>query len=435
MLKDVLIRTQLPLANLRAQTYDGASNMSGEFNGCQAEIKKQQPLALYTHCGAHVTHLITSKAVSAAPFIRDALDAVQELGNLYSQSGKFKSTYLDTNATKPEIQSPTNLKPICPTRWLTRRPAVKSVMDNIEYVLQALANAAANFGSTTAARASGLYSTLKKAKCYLGLKASLPILTLMEALNRSLQAKDQTVEGMIQCAKVLKDQLTQLRDDEEFSALFTEVTGFIEETDEMESFCEPRRRKVPSKLGSGLFAPSEQTVQEQFRRQYFAAIDSAIANLDNYFSATDIHKYGQIALMLTSGKANPAVIDRYPELSSDLELELKFFHRQFPSETTIEGIHKTMRDMNPQMRQMFRAVEQLLRLLLVSPASSCTAERSFSALRRIKTWLRSTMGQTRLNNLMVCAVHSDLLMEINPLDIAKEFVSNCQTRRVVFGRM
>ncbi|KAJ8027013.1 Zinc finger MYM-type protein 1 [Holothuria leucospilota] len=35
MLKDVLIRTQLPIANLRAQTYDGASNMSGEFNGCQ----------------------------------------------------------------------------------------------------------------------------------------------------------------------------------------------------------------------------------------------------------------------------------------------------------------------------------------------------------------------------------------------------------------
>lgn len=160
------------------------------------------------------------------------------------------------------------------------------MMDNIEYVLKALANAAANFGSTTAARASGLYSTLKKAKCYIGPKASLPILNLMEGLNRRLQAKDQTVEGMIQCAKVLKDQLTELRDDEEFSALFTEVSGFIEETHEIESFCQPRRRKVPSKLRSGLFAPPEQTVEEQFRRQYFAAIDSAIANLDTYFSGT-----------------------------------------------------------------------------------------------------------------------------------------------------
>ena len=33
------------------------------------------------------------------------------------------------------------------------------------------------------------------------------------------------------------------------------------------------------------------------------------------------------------------------------------------------------------------------------PATSCSAERSFSGLRRLKTYLRSTMGQTRLSNL------------------------------------
>ena len=37
-----------------------------------------------------------------------------------------------------------------------------------------------------------------------------------------------------------------------------------------------------------------------------------------------------------------------------------------------------------------------MRLLLVVPASSAEAERSFSALRRLKTWLRSSMLQTRL---------------------------------------
>ena len=37
---------------------------------------------------------------------------------------------------------------------------------------------------------------------------------------------------------------------------------------------------------------------------------------------------------------------------------------------------------------MFPQVERLLHLLLVSPTNSCEAERSFSALRRIETWLR-----------------------------------------------
>ena len=36
--------------------------------------------------------------------------------------------------------------------------------------------------------------------------------------------------------------------------------------------------------------------------------------------------------------------------------------------------------------------------------SSCEAERSFSALRLIKTWLRSTMTQKTLDNVMMCHI-------------------------------
>ena len=34
VIEDVLTRLDLPLNNLRAQTYDGAANMAGEYNGC-----------------------------------------------------------------------------------------------------------------------------------------------------------------------------------------------------------------------------------------------------------------------------------------------------------------------------------------------------------------------------------------------------------------
>ena len=61
MIQDALLRLNLPITDLRAQTYDGASNMSGKYTGCQARIKEVQPLAHYTHCGAHITHLVCSK--------------------------------------------------------------------------------------------------------------------------------------------------------------------------------------------------------------------------------------------------------------------------------------------------------------------------------------------------------------------------------------
>ena len=61
MILDALIRLQLPIENLRSQTYDGAANMSGKFCGCQAKVKKHQPLARFVHCGAHVTQLVVAK--------------------------------------------------------------------------------------------------------------------------------------------------------------------------------------------------------------------------------------------------------------------------------------------------------------------------------------------------------------------------------------
>jgi len=129
-LQDALTRLPLPIQHLRAQTYDGAGNMAGKYKGCQAELKRIQPLAIYVHCGAHVPPLFTSKCVQTAPFIRDALDLVQELGNLYKSSGKFKNLYLNLHSDDADSPSPSRLKPVCPTRWLTRSSAVMSVLSN-----------------------------------------------------------------------------------------------------------------------------------------------------------------------------------------------------------------------------------------------------------------------------------------------------------------
>lgn len=68
---DALTRLNLPLSCLRGQTYDGAANMSGKLNGAQAIIRKQQPLAVNVHCGAHCINLVTQKACMASAMIRD----------------------------------------------------------------------------------------------------------------------------------------------------------------------------------------------------------------------------------------------------------------------------------------------------------------------------------------------------------------------------
>ena len=54
--------------------------------------------------------------------------------------------------------------------------------------------------------------------------------------------------------------------------------------------------------------------------------------------------------------------------------------------------------------------------------TNSTSERSFSAMRRVKSYLRSTMTQERINNLMILNVHKELTDEIDLTDIAKEFI-------------
>ncbi len=89
--------------------------------------------------------------------------------------------------------------------------------------------------------------------------------------------------------------------------------------------------------------------------------------------------------------------------------------------------------MVPEARGLFSQVEALLRLLLVVPASSAEAERSFSALRRLKTWLRSSMSQTRLNSVAVCHVHRERMYNLDKKKLCQEFVQVTDRRMHVLG--
>ena len=71
------------------------------------------------------------------------------------------------------------------------------------------------------------------------------------------------------------------------------------------------------------------------------------------------------------------------------------------------AIRDYLQSLSSAQRGLLDQVYRVLILILVMPATNATSERSFSALRRVKTYLRSTMTQKRLNNLMILLVHKD----------------------------
>ena len=61
------------------------------------------------------------------------------------------------------------------------------------------------------------------------------------------------------------------------------------------------------------------------------------------------------------------------------------------SDMTVLEMLETMQEND--LLDIFPEFSKMVHILAVIPATSCSAERSFSALRRLKTYLRSTMGQ------------------------------------------
>ena len=73
-------------------------------------------------------------------------------------------------------------------------------------------------------------------------------------------------------------------------------------------------------------------------------------------------------------------------------------------------------------------------MILVMPATNALSERSFSALRRIKTWLWTTTSQVRLNNCMILHVHKAKTDSLPLLQIGNEFIQKNSSRLHIFGQ-
>ena len=111
---------------------------------------------------------------------------------------------------------------------------------------------------------------------------------------------------------------------------------------------------------------------------------------------------------------------------------MPMFHNSYTF-TTVAEAQLLFQKMVPEVRKLFPAVEVLIRLLLICAVSSCAAERSFSALRRLKNWLRSTMTQQRLNAVSVCHVNKDILDRLDLTELAVDFARRSTIRENIFG--
>ena len=86
ILKDTMVRMNLPITNCRGQCYDGAPNMAGTHTGVAMQILSEESRATYTHCYGHALNLAASDTVKMNRILRDTLDTALEILKLLKYS-------------------------------------------------------------------------------------------------------------------------------------------------------------------------------------------------------------------------------------------------------------------------------------------------------------------------------------------------------------
>lgn len=71
---------------------------------------------------------------------------------------------------------------------------------------------------------------------------------------------------------------------------------------------------------------------------------------------------------------------------------------------------------------LYPNIYKLLTILLTLPVTSCEAERSFSTLKRIKTYLRNSTADNSLNGLAALNIHREIKVDVEAVikELAKK---------------
>jgi hypothetical protein len=176
------------------------------------------------------------------------------------------------------------------------------------------------------------------------------------------------------------------------------------------------------------YYPIIDTLQTQLQRraEVYRNVENKFAFLsDLNLSADQYLQYSQ------------RLMAEYPEdLDMNLCGELKQFHcyvrakfQDGEKKLSLAELHQIL--VNDGIQNAFLNVEIALRIFLTLMITNCTAERSFSQLKRLKNHLRTTLGQDKLESLSLLCIEADILRKISFDEVLKEFAT-VKTRKKMF---
>ena len=172
---------------------------------------------------------------------------------------------------------------------------------------------------------------------------------------------------------------------------------------------------------------------------YFPVLDNMIGEIGRRFSNSNCNIMQGVQALNTSSptflreESVLLLAEAYDSNIEDLKHELHQTRRVLDrkrggkeSPTTLLEFTKFLDPYQDVFYELFR----LCKIAVVLPVSSASCERSFSSLRLIKTYLRSTMTEKRLSSLAVLNIESKRTKALELDKFVKRFAEQHGNRRI-----
>ena len=266
-------------------------------------------------------------------------------------------------------------------------------------------------------------------------------------LSATLQKKKISAVESQRIASQTVETLNRIRSEESFNAFYESVYTKKDKIDEIAEPTLKRKVNAPKRFELGMaLGEHPATAKDHYRKLYLEGIDLLVAHIKDRFKQPSFIIYQRLESLLTR-----ALVEEIESLETEIEeigkindevdvnmlpAHLVLFRTMMDNEklTCFHDILLEVQKLNEHQKMSIRSVVTIVNLLNVNPCSSASAERSFSAARRSKTWLRSTMSQKRFNSVTTLNVHKLRTDKIDIVDVANKFVGNCDNRLKHFGR-
>lgn len=418
----------IDIADCRGQGYDNGANMTGQYQGVQSRILNQNPRALFMPCWAHSLNLVLKDTAKTSARAMHFFGTIERIFTIFSASTARWDIF------KKHCHQWT-VKKWSETRWESRHSSVKAIRFQVKEIIDALDEINE---TTNDSMISSETNSLSVEMCTYDFLISLciwySVLNEVNIVSKSLQNPQTNLDTSTKLLKALQTFLNEYRNNG-FDAAKKEACDLANKLKIEPVFKIHRLRKKKKNFGYEGADDVIKNPEDEFKCNYFLVIvDGAISAITKRFD--QINTFNDIfGFLYDVGK-----LCYIPDLEilnccKDLEIrlsendkkdlngydlyeEILIFRHLIDKNTTPLQVLSEIKKTNA-----FPNLNIALRIMLTIPLTSAGAERTFSKLKLIKTYLRSTMSQQRLTGLATICIEKELSEQLNYEDIINDFAS------------